>query len=199
MPDVDDGPLPVFPLHDRTTPSPRRVLALVPSPRRPRHLSHPIRRFICSLHRRQRCTPSVSSTSSSLIILNLTHRLVSLRRTLRGRFLHITDMHLDPHYLFGASHSSSCHRNKPKKDSTRAGHLGVPYGSVSFQPLLPSSPQHVCLCRDCDSPLALTNFTFDWLDKHWAKEIDFVICMLFFTTCLSLVDLFLQGQVTVQG
>lgn len=30
--------------------------------------------------------------------------------------------------------------------------------------------------RDCDSPYALTNYTLDHLEKHWAKEVDFVIC-----------------------
>lgn len=29
---------------------------------------------------------------------------------------------------------------------------------------------------DCDSPFTLTNFTLDFLEKHWAKEVDFVIC-----------------------
>lgn len=30
--------------------------------------------------------------------------------------------------------------------------------------------------RECDSPLTLTNYTLDWLDKQWSSEIDFVIC-----------------------
>jgi endopolyphosphatase len=30
----------------------------------------------------------------------------------------------------------------------------------------------------CDSPFALSNFTLDFLDEHWASEIDFVICEL---------------------
>ena len=29
---------------------------------------------------------------------------------------------------------------------------------------------------ECDAPLTLTNYTFDYLDKEWASEIDFVIC-----------------------
>jgi len=32
------------------------------------------------------------------------------------------------------------------------------------------------LCRECDSPFALTNLTLDHLDKRWSNEIDFVIC-----------------------
>lgn len=33
---------------------------------------------------------------------------------LKGRFLHITDFHPDPHYVAGATFESGCHR-KPKK------------------------------------------------------------------------------------
>ena len=29
---------------------------------------------------------------------------------------------------------------------------------------------------NCDAPLTLTNFTFDYLEKEWSKEIDFVVC-----------------------
>lgn len=50
-----------------------------------------------------------------------------LRRTLKGRFLHITDMHPDPHYRKGASESSACHRKEPKKERPRAGYYGLPY------------------------------------------------------------------------
>jgi hypothetical protein len=31
---------------------------------------------------------------------------------------------------------------------------------------------------ECDSPLRLVDLTFDYLDKNWADEIDFVICEL---------------------
>jgi hypothetical protein len=34
---------------------------------------------------------------------------------LKGRFIHITDFHPDPHYKAGATFESGCHR-KPKKD-----------------------------------------------------------------------------------
>ena len=29
---------------------------------------------------------------------------------------------------------------------------------------------------ECDSPWTLTNLTFDYLEKEWANNIDFVIC-----------------------
>lgn len=34
---------------------------------------------------------------------------------LKGRFLHITDFHPDPHYISGGSFDSGCHR-KPEDD-----------------------------------------------------------------------------------
>ncbi|KIK97145.1 hypothetical protein PAXRUDRAFT_825228 [Paxillus rubicundulus Ve08.2h10] len=76
-------------------------------------------------------------------------------RRLHGRFLHITDMHPDPYYLPGSSPSTYCHRMKPKKKK-RAGYYGTPF-------------------NECDSPLALTNFTLDYLEDHWSDDIDFVI------------------------
>jgi hypothetical protein len=52
------------------------------------------------------------------------------RRQLHGRFLHITDMHPDQHYRVGASVSSSCHRNRPRKEHVHAAYFGTPYRSV---------------------------------------------------------------------
>ncbi|EKM80275.1 hypothetical protein AGABI1DRAFT_120307 [Agaricus bisporus var. burnettii JB137-S8] len=77
-------------------------------------------------------------------------------RKLHGRFLHITDMHPDPHYSFHASTSKSCHGKKAKKKRKRAGYWGTPD-------------------VECDSPLRLIDLTLDYLDKNWADEIDFVV------------------------
>ncbi|OSX60399.1 hypothetical protein POSPLADRAFT_1066706 [Postia placenta MAD-698-R-SB12] len=77
-------------------------------------------------------------------------------RKLQGRFLHITDMHPDPHYKLDASEKSACHRKKPKNAQPRSGYYGMPYS-------------------DCDSPFTLTNLTLNFLDKEWTSEIDFVI------------------------
>lgn len=77
-------------------------------------------------------------------------------RKLHGRFLHITDIHPDPLYEPGASQASACHHRLNLKDDRPAGYYGTPYSA-------------------CDSPFRLTNFTLDFLDEHWASEIDFVI------------------------
>ncbi|KAK2466218.1 hypothetical protein APHAL10511_001860 [Amanita phalloides] len=71
----------------------------------------------------------------------------------RGRFLHITDMHPDPHYLPHTSKRQFCHR---EKKSGGSDYYGSPYS-------------------DCDSPLRLINFTLDYLESNWAPDIDFVI------------------------
>lgn len=96
-------------------------------------------------------------------------------RALHGRFLHITDMHPDPYYTPFASTSKSCHGKKAKKKSKRAGYWGTPVVFVIPYPWL--APQGLKrLCSECDSPLRLTNFTLDFLEKNWADEVDFVIC-----------------------
>jgi endopolyphosphatase len=75
-------------------------------------------------------------------------------RKLKGRFLQVTDIHPDPFYKTYSSTSagSFCHRGS----SLAAGY----YGAES---------------SDCDSPLALVNATFAWINEHLAHEVDFVI------------------------
>lgn len=89
-------------------------------------------------------------------------------------------MHPDPHYRTDSSESTACHRKKPRKEKDRGGYYGLPYGSVLNRALIPHHSFFSCFFianfSDCDSPFSLTNLTLDFLDKHWAKEIDFVIC-----------------------
>ncbi|KAJ3785468.1 endopolyphosphatase [Lentinula aff. detonsa] len=82
--------------------------------------------------------------------------IVKRPRHLQGRFLQITDLHPDPFYLPGTSTSKACHKKFPKKKKKRAGYYGTPFS-------------------ECDSPLTLTNYTLDFLEEHWADDIDFVI------------------------
>ena len=49
--------------------------------------------------------------------------------------------------------------------------IRVRHYSVSREPRLIAR-----LCRECDSPFRLTNFTLDYLKDNWADEIDFVVC-----------------------
>ncbi|KAM5532304.1 hypothetical protein V8D89_014062 [Ganoderma adspersum] len=82
--------------------------------------------------------------------------IIKPHRKLQGRFLHITDMHPDPYYRVGSSEKKACHRGRPKPGKAAAGHYGLSYS-------------------DCDAPFSLTNYTFDFLDREWADDIDFVI------------------------
>jgi endopolyphosphatase len=75
------------------------------------------------------------------------------RRSLKGRFLHITDVHPDPYYKVHSStdEDAACHRGH--------GPAGV-YGAET---------------SGCDSPVSLLNQTFAWIKEHLRDEVDFVI------------------------
>ncbi|KAI1847387.1 hypothetical protein JX266_006612 [Neoarthrinium moseri] len=75
------------------------------------------------------------------------------QRKLHGRFLHITDFHPDSHYKTHTStaEGDACHSGK--------GPAGF-YGAET---------------SDCDTPHALVNATFDWIETHLKDSIDFVI------------------------
>ncbi|KAK5667637.1 Endopolyphosphatase [Batrachochytrium dendrobatidis] len=79
---------------------------------------------------------------------------------LSGRFLHLTDIHLDVHYQEGSSVSSDCYSKKNLKKSDKvAGFYGAP-GS------------------NCDSPVALVQGTFQFVKqvlKNPDHGIDFVV------------------------
>ncbi|PWW74246.1 Endopolyphosphatase [Tuber magnatum] len=72
-------------------------------------------------------------------------------RRLKGRFLHITDIHPDPFYLTGSDTGERCHRGK--------GDAGVLGAEAS----------------GCDTPFSLVNETFAWIKENLRDEIDFVI------------------------
>ncbi|CAJ2501600.1 Uu.00g044530.m01.CDS01 [Anthostomella pinea] len=75
------------------------------------------------------------------------------QRKLRGRFLHITDLHPDEYYKAHTSTEAdtACHRGR--------GPAGA-YGAET---------------SDCDSPLALVNATLDWISANLIDSIDFVV------------------------
>ncbi|KAJ1955009.1 Endopolyphosphatase, partial [Dipsacomyces acuminosporus] len=87
-----------------------------------------------------------------------------------GRFLHITDMHVDPYYLEGSTTYSSCHR-KPLSsplDTAAKGRKGDKDGHLHTGRFgLPTAK--------CDSPIALINATSKYLKSEWSRLLDFVI------------------------
>ncbi|KAI5310273.1 Endopolyphosphatase [Ascosphaera atra] len=78
-------------------------------------------------------------------------------RKLKGRFLHITDIHLDPNYRPGTKPSKACHRLSTSSNSgNKGGLLGNPG-------------------TKCDSPPSLLDATFDWIRDHLLDDIDFIV------------------------
>ncbi|KAJ1643798.1 Endopolyphosphatase [Coemansia erecta] len=86
-----------------------------------------------------------------------------LNSTSVGRFIHITDLHIDPNYLPGSTTYSQCHRLPPH--STRVtdkdGHRETGRFGISQ--------------AKCDTPVALINATSEYLRQEWADQVDFVV------------------------
>ncbi|KAI8342778.1 Metallo-dependent phosphatase-like protein [Chlamydoabsidia padenii] len=76
-------------------------------------------------------------------------------KSLTGKFLHITDIHVDPNYLAGSSPKKYCHRKSKKSSKNTAGKFGA-------------------LHTDCDSPIALVDASFKFM-KESLQDIDFII------------------------
>ncbi|KAJ2474626.1 Endopolyphosphatase, partial [Coemansia sp. RSA 2320] len=72
-----------------------------------------------------------------------------------GRFVHITDLHVDPLYVSGATAYSQCHRQQKGTDE-----LTGTFGRAQAK---------------CDSPVALINATSEYLRRRWRDNVDFVI------------------------
>lgn len=85
-------------------------------------------------------------------------------------------MHPDPYYKAHKSLDKACHRKKPKKKKDRSNYWGTPYSCVPYFHYLFAELTNVWRVRECDSPLRLTNYTLDFIDKHWSSEIDFIVC-----------------------
>ncbi|KAJ2776395.1 Endopolyphosphatase [Coemansia interrupta] len=86
-----------------------------------------------------------------------------------GRFLHITDLHIDPNYVEGSTTYSQCHRPPPAKaqassvigGGSQDGHRDTGRFGIAQ--------------AKCDSPVALINATSDYLRAVWADTLDFVV------------------------
>ncbi|EIW71731.1 hypothetical protein TREMEDRAFT_27201, partial [Tremella mesenterica DSM 1558] len=79
---------------------------------------------------------------------------------LKGRFLHVTDIHPDPHYNPGSKVSDGCHKKQKHKGKSTKEQLAGDWGTP---------------VTECDSPMSLVKMTFEWLKKEWADEVDFVV------------------------
>ncbi|KAI9372509.1 Metallo-dependent phosphatase-like protein [Aspergillus egyptiacus] len=110
-----------------------------------------LRRFICALGL-VACVPAIPISEQQVLSdLDRQKGRAESTRQLSGRFLHITDFHLDTHYEPGTSVRKACHRGKGGT------------GSIGAEG------------TDCDSPSALINETFRWIEKNLKDKIDFVL------------------------
>ncbi|KAL7313639.1 hypothetical protein PS15m_007362 [Mucor circinelloides] len=96
----------------------------------------------------------LNAASVNAAPMNEAQPLTKRGSKLNGKFLHITDIHIDPNYLEGADPDSFCHKHG-KKRSSETGKYGA-------------------LGTDCDSPEALVDATFNFL-KESITDIDFII------------------------
>lgn len=77
--------------------------------------------------------------------------LTGEKRTIHGRFLHVTDFHPDPYYKPGLSIDKMCHGGKG--DASK-------YGDAIL---------------GCDAPLDLVYDTIDWIEDNLKDKIDFIV------------------------
>ncbi|KAJ3056022.1 Endopolyphosphatase [Rhizophlyctis rosea] len=75
----------------------------------------------------------------------------------RGKFLHVTDIHIDPTYIPGSDPTFLCHR---KNDNDTTLNVAGRFGALG---------------KDCDSPVELVDAAFDFMKRNFSDEIDFVI------------------------
>ncbi|KAL4791777.1 Metallo-dependent phosphatase-like protein [Aspergillus venezuelensis] len=97
------------------------------------------------------CAAAVPITEQQVLKLDSHDGSIAESKRLAGRFLHITDFHLDTNYKPGTSDEQVCHWGNGS-----AGELGAE-GS------------------DCDSPQALIDETFRWIERNLKGKIDFVL------------------------
>ena len=74
-----------------------------------------------------------------------------------GRFLHITDLHPDPHYKHGSAVVSGCHHEKPTKKKKGGKHRAGWWGTG---------------VSDCDTPPRLVESSLKWIAKNWLAKHD---------------------------
>ncbi|KAJ2156594.1 Endopolyphosphatase [Coemansia sp. RSA 552] len=79
-----------------------------------------------------------------------------------GRFLHITDFHVDPGYVEGSTVYSQCHRRPPVHEMRRGdGHKQTGRYGISQ--------------AKCDTPVALVNATAAHLRAQWGSSLDYIV------------------------
>ena len=90
--------------------------------------------------------------------LLLTLALCLVQGKLTGKFVHVTDLHLDVYYREGSWIRDFCHPDHGVLAASEetSGHFGTPV-------------------TRCDSPSALITELFRHIRSKWGDEIDFII------------------------
>ncbi|SPC61264.1 related to PPN1 - vacuolar endopolyphosphatase [Ustilago sp. UG-2017b] len=102
--------------------------------------------------------PSSSTNNSS----SRTHPITTLRKPF-GRFLHVTDLHPDPHYKYNSAVNAACHHKKPKKHKSEGKQRAGWWGTA---------------LSDCDSPPHLVESSLKWAASNLVSSsegLDFII------------------------
>ncbi|SNX82253.1 related to PPN1 - vacuolar endopolyphosphatase [Melanopsichium pennsylvanicum] len=76
---------------------------------------------------------------------------ISILRKPYGRFLHVTDLHPDPHYKHGSAVAGACHHKKPKPKNPQGKERAGWWGSA---------------LTVCDSPPRLVESSLAWASKN---------------------------------
>ncbi|SPO22839.1 related to PPN1 - vacuolar endopolyphosphatase [Ustilago trichophora] len=76
---------------------------------------------------------------------------ISTQRKPFGRFLHVTDLHPDPHYRYGTAVNGACHHKKPKPKKPEGKKRAGWWGSA---------------LSDCDSPPRLVESSLAWASRN---------------------------------
>lgn len=112
------------------------------------------------------------------------------QRKIRGKFLHITDIHPDPYFHVGAVADDKCHLDPDHKDSDYAddedaelswfrakagGKKKHGHHKDKEHEKMPKAGYYGLPLSSCDGPVSLMNATFDWIDQNIRDEIDFII------------------------
>ncbi|SJX60952.1 related to PPN1-vacuolar endopolyphosphatase [Sporisorium reilianum f. sp. reilianum] len=87
-------------------------------------------------------------------LTNSSHPVNTLRKPF-GRFLHVTDLHPDPHYKHGSAVNAACHHKKPKKSKPDGKLRAGWWGSA---------------LSDCDSPPRLVESSLTWAARNLVQS-----------------------------
>ncbi|GAA5942849.1 uncharacterized protein JCM15063_002812 [Sporobolomyces koalae] len=94
-------------------------------------------------------------------------------KTLRGRFLHLTDLHPDPHYTRGAWEADACHRRNSHPRSFASASNGFDPDDLDDRIGLEldrgrRAGYFGLASSECDSPIALINSTLSFLSTEFS-------------------------------